>query len=220
MKNLLRLYGDWATLTPVETYAQSLLSSFEPTLRVIFGCLLIYWMTNNESKKPRMQTALLFGVITAFYTMVELSPFLLSIRSGGGGGSNGGEGNNVASVSLRLLTLFSFFVGMAIGSLIPRVVGGLGLGGVLGLMVASCLGSDSEGLVGGGGHPVGLLASIGGAVLVGGVCFRCVCLFSCVWFVVAFFEVCLKDAGLLETTVVLPALTVFVVCFWYHLFGL
>lgn len=181
MNRLLRLYGDWATLTPLESYTQTLLASLSPLLRVLLAGIALYILTSSANSKPRLQTALLFGILTAFYTNVELSPFLENLTN-----------NNVADVSLKLLTLTSLLIGMAIGSLVPRFVGGVALGGVLGLLVGCVMsavgGAGGEMMV--GSSSVGLVASVGCAVLVGGIGFRyvelrlvvgfCVVLLGCV----------------------------------------
>ena len=103
----------------------------------------------------RKQTSLLLGVVVAFLTFVELHELLVSESSGGSSGSSGSSGP--LAVALQVLTCTSFLIGMAMGSLLPRLLLGVvcGVGGALVLC----------GVVGGGGFvwwSAGLAVALGG----------------------------------------------------------
>ena len=173
---LLRLYGDWATKTLTETYVSSLISTLSPLLRLVVGLVAI-WAVAGMNDKPRLNTALLFGVTCGFLTGVELSSLLDAsgsptdvVHSSSGVSDSGGQWSEYvststsvapfASVALNILALTAFLVGMATGSLLPRLFGGFSLGGVAGLLICGLAGTMS------GGFPVvaGGLALVFGGV--------------------------------------------------------
>jgi H+/Cl- antiporter ClcA len=104
--------------------------------------------------QPRFKTALLFGITVGFLTIVELAPFLVSVSSpqdsitsnGNGGGYNeyrvkSSHTAPFADVALHILTFTALLVGMATGSLLPRLLMGVSLGSVVSLVLMSVLGS-------------------------------------------------------------------------------
>ena len=113
-------------------------------------------------KGYRFQTALLFGITVGFLTIVELTTLMIgqshpedvivdsssSSSSTNNDDSSSSSSNNgyneyivanstklapFTSVALQLLTITSVFIGMAVGSLLPRAMLGvsLGVGGAL-----------------------------------------------------------------------------------------
>ena len=134
---LLRLYGDWATKTVTDRYISSLVSDAAPAIRIALS-LATVWTLAGGMDKPRLKTAALFGATGGFLTACELSPMLAS--------SSGGDVSPFASFAMNLLTFTSVLVGMAIGSLLPRVFMGVSLGVVSALIAVGV--ADVAGAVG------------------------------------------------------------------------
>eukprot|EP00804_Cyclotella_cryptica_P006003 CCRYP_000253-RC/>CCRYP_000253-RC protein AED:0.05 eAED:0.05 QI:240/1/1/1/1/1/9/998/2010 len=161
MPPLLRLYGDWATKTITDRYISSLLSAASPAIRLALS-LATAWTLAGGMDKPRLKTALLFGATCGFLTACELGPLLAS-------SSGGGDVAPFDSFALNLLTFTSVLVGMASGSLLPRVVMGVSLGVVSGLLVVGVV--DMAGTFGVGQLGFPMLASVL-AVVAGGISCR------------------------------------------------
>jgi hypothetical protein len=163
MPPLLRLYGDWATKTITERYISSLVSAAAPAIRIALS-LATVWTLAGGMDKPRLKTAALFGATGGFLTACELSPLLAS-SSGGGDG----DVSPFASFAMNLLTFTSVLVGMAIGSLLPRVFMGVSLGVVSALIAVGV--ADVAGVVGLGQLDFPMLAAVL-AVVAGGISCR------------------------------------------------
>ena len=176
------------------TSTAHILSTFlHPLLRVSVSSFLI-WYLSGKIDQPRFKCAVLFGIAAAFVTYVELSPFLL-----GGvvvvSSSESGEDDDTSSssadapfalVALQILTVTSFLVGMASGSLLPRLFLGVCCGGVLGLLGVALIGwmglaehatggsSSIGGFVVGGNSGLGFFPVVGGglALIMGGISCR------------------------------------------------
>lgn len=160
---LLRLYGDWATKTITDRYISSLLSAAAPAIRIVLS-LATAWTLAGGMDKPRLKTAVLFGATCGFLTACELSPLLAA-------SSDSGDGDVApsASFALNLLTFTSILVGMAVGSLLPRVVMGVSLGVVSALIAIAV--ADVTRVVGVGQMGFPMLAAVL-AVLAAGISCR------------------------------------------------
>ena len=113
-------------------------------LHVAAAAFLI-WYISGKTDQPRFKCAALLGISVGFVTYVELSSFLLSsaVVSTSSPSDTTNCNNNVTSLSadapfalaaLLILTVTSFLVGMASGSLLPRFSVGMCCGGVLALL--------------------------------------------------------------------------------------
>lgn len=75
------------------------------------------------SKKPRLSCAVVSGTLCAFMTYAFLEPLMIHSTSGGSGREM--ELNHVALV---ILSSYAAAIGAALGSLLPRPLGGVTLG--------------------------------------------------------------------------------------------
>ena len=160
-----------------------------PLLRVAAASFLI-WYLSGKTDQPRFKCAVLFGISVGFATYVELSPFLLgSVVTTSDAANVSEEYSDTSSsadapfalVALQILTVTSFLVGTASGSLLPRLFLGVCCGGVLGLLVVALIGSmglahsgsSISGLVG-GNSGLGFFPVVGGglALIMGGISCR------------------------------------------------
>lgn len=134
MNPLLRLYGDWT-----KTQHSVLTSSSLPLLLLRIGtAAFLTWHIAGICKRCayyRFQTSILLGVTVAFLTAVELEGLLLvgtsssySTEDEGAAGINNSKSTPLAFVALQILTCSAFLIGMAMGSLLPRLLLGVTCG--------------------------------------------------------------------------------------------
>ena len=111
MTPLLRLYGNWATQTPIEhslTHYVSISLTTSPLVRLIFGLIVIYFFTSGDGdtmmNRMRFKSAMNWGIVVACLVWMELSPFLLdgdtfvsSSSSSGGGDSDTTAGSSATT---------------------------------------------------------------------------------------------------------------------------
>lgn len=127
----------------INRFPNTILSSYHHSisniLRVATASFLI-WYLSGKSDQPRFKCSVLLGISVGFVTYAELSPLLLGTAVSSSSSPEAAHSNEpFALVALQVLTVTSFLVGMASGSLLPRFSVGMCFGGVLVLLgVALC----------------------------------------------------------------------------------
>ena len=90
-------------------------------------------MAAGLRSKPRLSSAVVTAIIASFLSCAYLLPMMVTSNSGSSGG---GREVELAHVAVALLSFYAALVGGALGSLLPRPMGGvtLGCGLAVGLM--------------------------------------------------------------------------------------
>lgn len=102
-----------------------------PLVRIVVA-LVISYMAAGLRSKPRLSSAVVTAIIASFLSCAYLLPMMVT----GSSGSSGGREVELAHVAVALLSFYAALVGGALGSLLPRPMGGvtLGCGLAVGLM--------------------------------------------------------------------------------------
>lgn len=102
-----------------------------PLIRIVVA-LVISYMAAGLRSKPRLSSAVVTAIIASFLSCAYLLPMMVT----GSSGSSGGREVELAHVAVALLSFYAALVGGALGSLLPRPMGGvtLGCGLAVGLM--------------------------------------------------------------------------------------
>ena len=180
-----QIYGGWATRGPISHYITIFISSTLPALRILLG-LYILW-TISGITKTRQLTAYNTAILCAFLTYGYLNPMFFNTGNANnvsavtgvhGTGLTTSEGGthlgpshadiDVSHVALFILSVSSAFVGLALGSLLPRPLAGVTLGCGGALLVTALVPHWIMSSMGGGS--LGLFTVLGPVMsLVGGV---------------------------------------------------
>lgn len=178
-----QIYGGWATRGPISHYITIFISSTLPALRILLG-LYILW-TISGITKTRQLTAYITAILCAFLTYGYLNPMFFNtgttnvsaVTGVHGTGLTTSEGGthlgpshadiDVSHVALFILSVSSAFVGLALGSLLPRPLAGVTLGCGGALLVTALV---PHWILSMGGGSLGLFTVLGPVMsLVGGV---------------------------------------------------
>lgn len=131
------IHHDWAPHSGGPLTISILTSLFGPALRIILAATILY--TVSGIHKQRKLCALTTSVIIAYLTFSYLYPMFYhsDTKAIGSGIYNDTQHKNdveVSHVALFILSVCGCFVGMALGSLLPRLMAGVTLGIGLGVV--------------------------------------------------------------------------------------
>ena len=99
-----------------------------PLIRIVVA-LIVSYMAAGLRSKPRLSSAVVTAITSSFLSCAYLLPMMVT-------SSSGGREVELAHVAVALLSFYAALVGGALGSLLPRPMGGvtLGCGLAVGLM--------------------------------------------------------------------------------------
>jgi len=120
---LTRLFNnaDWATKGVTSTRITIAWHLISPLVKLGLAILLSY-MSAGFRSKPRLNSALVTATLSSFLTYAYLAPMMIH------GHDASGRDMELSQVALLVLSLYAALVGAALGSLLPRPLGGATLG--------------------------------------------------------------------------------------------
>lgn len=113
----------------------------------IFATLYVAWIASGATADPRLHAGLQAGVLCGSLSFIYLDPLFVSVEM------------DLAKVTPYILAIIATFVGIALGTLLPKIFPGASLGVVLAL-VASCFGAPYFRIIGPTAATIGVLITM------------------------------------------------------------
>lgn len=139
--------ADWATKTVTSSSSStathnnisSALHLLTPLVK-LGTALVVSYMAAGLRSKPRLSSAFVSATVCSFLTYAFLEPMMVHHRSGS---SDGGRDVELSHVALVVLSVYAALLGGALGSLLPRPMGGMTLGCGVGIGIVTLLPKSS-----------------------------------------------------------------------------
>lgn len=159
MMEILFNNADWATKGVTSTRITIAWHLIAPLVRVA-AAVIVSYMAAGLRPKPRLTSALVTATLSAFLTYAYLLPLMLQ-------GHTTGRDVEFSHVALAILAFYAALVGGAVGSLLPRPMGGVTLGCAVAVALVTLLPRklvESGGLMGDFVLWGPVLAAVGGVL--------------------------------------------------------
>lgn len=128
--------ADWAAKGILSTRIDVAWHTLAPLARFLIAAVITYLAVGLVRKKPRLNSALVTATTSAFLTYAYLFPMMIHGQHGNGGN---GAHTEISHVALAVLSVYAASIGAALGSLLPRPLGGVTLGCGLAIMLVVIL---------------------------------------------------------------------------------
>jgi hypothetical protein len=119
--------ADWATKGVTSHRITIAWHLAAPIVKLLVAILVAYMSAGLVRSKPRLNSAVVSATLSSFLTCAYLYPMMIQ-RDHSTSDAPIGRDVELAQVALGVLSLYAALVGAALGSLLPRPMGGATLG--------------------------------------------------------------------------------------------